>query len=199
MKRLNQYLTCHGGRWNYHRRVPRPLQTLDPRGMIRAALNTSPLEIARARRDALASADEKLWRSLKAGHLSALDNYEAARKRAMARGFIYIPAQELAVEATLDEILDRLKKIDTASPITPAEADVMLGLAEPTAVPIAEAFNIYCTKICAVDLKGKSDTQVKSWTRVKRRAVNNFVAICGNLTNGHHRSQPRKTDLRLVE
>lgn len=110
-----------------------------------------------------------------------MDSYEAAHERAMARGFVYIPAEELAVEATLDEILDRLKKIDTTSTVATAQADAVLGLVEPTTVKISEAFDIYCTKICAVDLKGKSDNQIKSWTKVKRRAVNNFIAICGDL------------------
>jgi site-specific recombinase XerD len=181
MKRLNQYLKCRGDRWVYHRRVPSAFQELDPRGTIRTSLGTSSLEIARARRDALASADERLWRSLRQGQPTALDSYEAARERAMARGFIYIPAEELAVEATLDEILDRLKKIDTTASVATAEADAVLGLVEPTAVKMSEAFDIYCTKICAVDLKGKSENQIKNWTKVKRRAVNNFTAICGDL------------------
>lgn len=177
MKRLNQYLKCREGRWSYHRRVPTAYQDLDPRGTICISLGTSALEIARARRDALANADDIFWRCLKAKQPSARDCYEAARQRAMARGFIYIPAEALAVEATLD----RLKKIDTKLPVATVDADSVLGLIKPTAVSITEAFSIYCEKICAVDLKGKSDTQVKSWTKVKRRAVNNFVAICGDL------------------
>jgi len=181
MNRLNQYLLCRGGFWNYHRRVPKAYRDLDPRGTIRTALNTDSLQIARARRDALAKADEKLWHALQSELPSALDAYEAACARAMARGFVYIPAEELAVQATMDEILERLKKIEPSSPVATAEADAMLGLVEPTAVTITKAFQIYCEKICAVDLKGKSDTQIKNWTKVKRRAVNNFVAVCGDL------------------
>ena len=116
MKRLNQYLLCREGYWNYHRRVPKAYRELDTRGTIRTALNTDSLQIARARRDALARADETLWRALKSELPSALDAYEAARERAMARGFIYIPAEELAAKATMDEILSRLKKIETTSP-----------------------------------------------------------------------------------
>lgn len=117
MKRLNQYLLCRGGFWNYHRRVPKAYRDLDPRGTIRTALNTDSLQIARARRDALARADEKLWRALQSELPSALDAYEAARDRAMALGFIYVPAEELAVQATMDEILSRLKRVEPSSPI----------------------------------------------------------------------------------
>ena len=83
------------------------------------ALDTASIEIARARRDALAKADELLWRSLQAGRPKALDSYEAAKHRAMSRGFIYIPAEDLAVEATLDEILERLKKLDVEIILAP--------------------------------------------------------------------------------
>ena len=84
MKRLNQYLKRRGNRWNYHRRAPTAYQTLDPRGTIRIALDTASIEIARARRDALARADELFWRSLGADKPKAVDAYEAAQKRAMA-------------------------------------------------------------------------------------------------------------------
>lgn len=57
----------------------------------------------------------------------------------------------------------------------------MLGLVEPSAVSMSEAFTIYCEKICAVNLKGKSDAQIKNWTEVKRRAANNFIALCSDL------------------
>ncbi len=181
MKRLNQYLKRRGDRWNYHRRVPADYQSIDPRGTIRVALDTASVEIARARRDALVKADELLWRSLKAGKPKAIDCYEAAKQRAMSRGFVYIPAEDLAVEATLDEILERLKKLDVKSPMATSEADAMLGLVKPSAVTITQAFKIYCEKICAADLKGKSKTQLQNWTKVKRRAVNNFVAVCGDL------------------
>jgi len=181
MKRLNQYLKRRGDRWNYHRRVPLIYQSLDTRGTIRVALDTASIEIARARRDALAKADELFWRTLQSGKPTALDSYEAAKHRAMSRGFVYIPAEDLAVEATLDEILDRLKKLDVKAPTATSDADAMLGLVKPRAILITEAFDVYCDKICAADLKGKSKTQLANWTKVKRRAVNNFVAVCGDL------------------
>ena len=116
MHRLNQYLKRRGDSWSYHRRVPKAYRDLDPRETICTSLRTTSVEIARTRRDALARADEKLWRALQSALPSALDAYEAARERAMARGFIYIPAEDLAAQATMDEILSRLKKIEPTSP-----------------------------------------------------------------------------------
>lgn len=182
MKRLNQYLQNRDGRWSYHRRVPIKYRSVDPRGTIRVALDTSSLEIARARRDSLAKADDALWRSLNAGRSAkAIDRYEAARQRAMSRGFVYVPVEDLVGEATLDEILERLKRIDTQSPLADADGEAMFGLVQPVSVTITEAFAIYCEKICAADLKGKSEAQLRNWKKVKQRAVNNFVALCGDL------------------
>lgn len=181
MKRLNQYLKRRGDSWSYHRRVPKIYAELDTRGTIRTSLSTSSLEIARARRDALARADDLYWHSLKAKSPNALDKYEAARQRAMARGFVYIPAEELAVSATLNHILERLERVDTSASAASADADAMLGLVKPVAMKMSEAFKVYCDTICATDLKGKSPAQIKNWTKVKRRAVNNFIAVCGDL------------------
>ena len=92
LKRLNQYLKCRDGFWSYNRRVPHAYKDLDTRGTIRAALATSSIEVARARRDALAAADEAFWKSVSGGDTSARNAYEAARSRAMSKGMIYIPA-----------------------------------------------------------------------------------------------------------
>ena len=59
------------------------------------ALDTASIEISRARRDALAKADELLWRSLQAGRPKSLDSYVAAKHRAMSRGFIYTAVHRL--------------------------------------------------------------------------------------------------------
>ncbi len=58
MNGLNQHLhRCVNG-WHYVRRVPSEYADFDPRGMIRKSLKAESLEVARARRDALAEADE---------------------------------------------------------------------------------------------------------------------------------------------
>ena len=66
MNGLNQHLLrCVNG-WHYVRRVPSEYADFDPRGMIRKSLKAESLEVARARRDALAEADE-LFRIAESG------------------------------------------------------------------------------------------------------------------------------------
>lgn len=101
MKSLDQHLQRRGGRWHYIRRIPARFRKLDQRGTIRTALDTSSLQVARARRDAMVEAENQYWAHLafQNEQRGAVDvsrqRYEAARTRAKARGFIYTPLPEL--------------------------------------------------------------------------------------------------------
>jgi len=59
MRDLDQYLQQRGKRWHYVRRVPKKYTDFDTRTYVRKALKTSSLEVARARRDELAKADDQ--------------------------------------------------------------------------------------------------------------------------------------------
>ena len=45
---------------------------------------------------------------------------------------------------------------------------------------ISQAFELYCNEIAVGDLLGKSATQAKDWKKIKKRAVTNFISICGD-------------------
>ncbi len=62
--KLDQYLAMRKDRYYYSRRVPKLYRLLDGRRPVRCSLNTSSLEVARARRDLLAEADDHYWASL---------------------------------------------------------------------------------------------------------------------------------------
>lgn len=187
MRRLNQFLKDRKGRWHYQRRVPRRLHNIDPRGLICMSLRTGSLEVARARRDALAEADELYWAALstqtsRAAVEPAVARYRAAKARAMARGYVYTPIDDLAQEAQLGELLKRLKDVEAAPQVEKPEAEALLGAAAPAAPKISEAFEIYCDQIAAGDLVGKSPSQLRLWKKTKKRAIINFIALHGDMT-----------------
>jgi len=185
MRDLNQHLKRRGTRWYYVRRVPKEYEFFDQRGTVYKSLKTESLELARARRDALVEADNQYWLSVMAsGALPtdiAMRAYKAAQRRAMAKGFVYTPVQDLADVATLEEIIERLKAIPKDPVPDKKEAEAVLGLVERPSLKISEAMNLYCTEIAVSELLGKSDEQKKSWRKVKMRALNNFVALNGDL------------------
>ena len=112
----NRYLVRRGERWYYFRRIPKHYAHIDARTYSKAALNTDSLTVARERRDAMADADENLWDAA----LSELGNnptpevakvcrYRSAQRRAQAIGVLFKPAEELAANATLEDIVNRVQ------------------------------------------------------------------------------------------
>ena len=187
MKSLDQYLKQRKGRWYYVRRVPLRYAHVDKRGLIKSALKTSSREVARARRDSLAEADDLYWSALassraKGSNASAVSRYRAAKARAFARGFIYTPVEELSVQNDMTEVIDRIRALEGSLSTRQAvpETDALLGTAPKASIPISEAFELYCDKISIGDQKGKSPDQRRNWRKVKARAVKNFIGLRGD-------------------
>ena len=187
MKHLDQYLKLRKGRYYYVRRVPNRYRDVDSRTLIKMALGTGSREVARARRDGLAEADEQLWASLKAFDSSfavhpALGRYEAAKARALARGFMYYPVEELTEATPTNELLARIILLERSlgKAHQSSEADALLGIAPKPSVRLSEAFDLYCNKITVGDHKGKSPAQRENWRKVKHRAVKNFIKVRGD-------------------
>ncbi|WP_371256886.1 DUF6538 domain-containing protein [Roseibium sp. TrichSKD4] len=65
MAREDRYLQLYRGMWRYWRRVPKAVSHLDDRKVIQVALGTRNIEVARVRRDAMESADNQYWTSLR--------------------------------------------------------------------------------------------------------------------------------------
>lgn len=156
-------------------------------------MKTSSRDVARARRDALAEADDLYWSTLlstmpdngsgiSANAASvALSRYQAARKRAMARGFVYIPADELVQNGSTDELVSRLKHVSTVSRYDEKETEAVLGIVETIAPKISTALETYFSFISTATLINKSDKQRKTYFKPKRRAVANFINQFGDL------------------
>ena len=187
----DRYLKFRNGKWQYYRRVPKEFAEHDNRGTIRVSLKTDSLTLARSKRDALAEADEQLWMTLASAKGSIarlldpatsqiLKRYEAARHRAMTKGFIYTPADQLAETANLEEIVSRLIEVAKQPENEKREAEALLGGVNRPKIPVSKAFEIYCEKIALSDTVMKSPAQIKAWRKAKKRAVNNFIKICGD-------------------
>ncbi len=185
-----RYLQKRGENWHYVRRIPREYQDMDPRDTIRKSLKTKSLAVACARRDSLAEADDLYWASISTNSdndsialrntKSAINRYEAAKRRAMAKGFLYTPNEELLGSVDIGELLKRIDSLSSTSLPRQDDAEAILGIPKKPSVPISVAFEIYCNKIAVSDLIGKSESQTASWKKIKKRAVSNFVKLCGD-------------------
>lgn len=126
MKEENdRFLIMRNGRWHYNRRVPGRYFAVESRRFIRSSLKTKSLDVARMRRDALEEADNAYWQALMLDKAQGNERseirkvmhqrYEAGRSRALAFGFSYKPMQALLEKESVEEILDRLKVLETSA------------------------------------------------------------------------------------
>ena len=191
-------LELRGGHWHYNRRVPTRFLPFETRRRIRVSLKTKSLDTARARRDALMEADDLYWASItgidddavgdKAASLQrevAGRRYKAASLRALARGFSYMPAADLAGIADVDEIVARVRAVDAKntggkSALEASEAEAVLGGASQPTVTVSQAFDLYCDEIAIDELISKSDMQRKLWRKTKLRGIQYFIDLVGD-------------------
>jgi integrase len=163
----------------YWRRVPKAVSKFDTRGpIVRQSLRTDDVLSARAKRDILEKADNELWAAmLLNGERSAraIESYKAAKRLSETLGFSYRPADELA-RRPIEEIVERVAAIMSNGTPAVVSTAVMGGEQVPK-VKVSEAFEIYCNEIVADEIAGKSSAQRKQWEKVKRRAINSFIAV----------------------
>ena len=194
----NRHLKQKRGYWHYQRRVPKRYASFDDRRVVECSLRTKSIEIARLRRDAMEESDNLFWASI-AGidgetetpelvirqRAVAQRRYKAAATRALARGFVYTPAAELAETAGVEELVERLKTVETVDEsrkrtAQDAEVEAVLGGLTPPAVTVSEAFEVYCNEIASLQLVNKSADQKARWKKTKRRGVQYFIDVVGD-------------------
>ena len=187
----SKFLKDRGGWWHYVRRVPTRFQAVDTRGLIQTALRTRSLEVAMMRRNGLAEADDALWSSLalqaqdteRSRSRAATERHRAAVSRAMAEGFVYRPVEELATQLDIEEIIDRLRRVDRGAGLAEEKAEALLGGAPEAKdrTTVSEAFELYVSKIAFDDQYNKSDAQRKSWEKRKQVSIDYFIEREGDI------------------
>lgn len=179
----NRYLALRAGNYYYRRKVPLSVAEADSRGpIVRISLKTDDLTLARAKRDLMEEADDALWASmiLNEERDQAQARYKSAMRRVEALGMTFRSALSLATKSTYAELIDRLVDNIDIDKTPRATAEAIAGMVEIPAVTVSKAFEIYCDEIVPDELISKSATQKAQWKKVKLRAVNNFIALCGD-------------------
>ncbi len=170
------------------RRVPKDLVEKEGQAVIWRSLETDSVKLARQRRDICAVADEQRWNERAPGRFGTPDPTAVMldlRQRALAFGFTYTPIEELVANATPEEIVQRVAAIGpVGGNITPKvrrDADALLGTADVPKVRISQALELYLEEIALDEQIGKSPEQFKNYSKVKRRAIANFIRLNGDM------------------
>lgn len=142
------------------------------------SLKTDDIALARRKRDQLEAADDALWASMIVDGVTdpARRRYEAAVRQVEALGFSFHSSEVLGM-AQLDDLRRRFLELESRLGERQKPEQALIGMAHVPKTTINDAFKIYCEEIVADELVGKSQAQKDQWKKVKRRAVNNFVAL----------------------
>ncbi|WP_085044302.1 DUF6538 domain-containing protein [Ensifer aridi] len=170
-----RYLKARGSKWHYVRRVPGHFSHIDDRGTIRISLKTSSLDVAQIRRDALERADDMYWQGLALDDpaRAAHGQYTAAKARAIALGFEYKAAAEIAEHASVEEIIRRI----TAAVQNPRDEVAALGGLDEPKLTVRKAMTFYIEELSADEIQGRSASQLKKWKQLKNDAADTFCEV----------------------
>ncbi|WP_051279219.1 DUF3363 domain-containing protein [Hellea balneolensis] len=188
IRRLDQYLRLRGDTWHYVRRVPKAVRHIDDRTVIYRSLDTDSRKIARQRRDICADEDNQRWNEITPSRFQSSSkhaSYRDASHRARSQGFNYKPMESLVSQNTVTNLLHRLIALEPLkdSPQRKEELDAvaLLGSVKTPSATITEAMDLYLSEIVADELAGKSPEQIQNFSKIKRRAVSNFVNLNGDI------------------
>jgi len=106
--------------------------------------------------------------------------YYVPRRRALAVGFEFIPFPKLVESEPVEALVERVKTLESDDS-SKLDSEAVLGTIEPPRDTIRDAFKLYCDKLSISETSQKSPEQIIRWKETKSRAVEHFVALCGNL------------------
>ncbi len=162
------------GSWRLRRRVPARYQPVETRKEVSHSLHT----------DSKAEAIKKwpeVWDNLIAGWEARLagDSADAEKRHAAAvelahrRGFRYV-AMDDVLKMPTDQILARVEAATDAF-----DARALAGVVPKPSLTVRQALKEYWP-LTKDQLLQKSPNQIRLWENPRKKAINNFVEVCGN-------------------
>lgn len=170
------------GKWYYFkRRIPAIYRAFYTREFIKASLRTDSESIAQQRAQIMNIELEKIWLHLSQhGTRDSEPMYQKAVRLARTSGFQYRHAQEIA-QNDIEDIVSRVMALtDDKSLSHEQNVQAILGGLPKAALPISEALNEYFS-FEKQNLMGRSDAQIRKWENPRKKAIANFITVCGDL------------------
>lgn len=165
----------------YKRRIPKNLAGLyGKKEFIQVTLKTSDKGTALQRAAILDNEVEAIWADLQNGGDSDKDlELRKVISLAQAYQFQYKQVSELAL-APIHEIVNRVSAVNISSTPDKDKVLALLGGIDKDKRSISTYWSEYLS-FCSTNLKGKSDHQRRKWANPRKKALNNFVLVCGDL------------------
>lgn len=173
------YLVKKNGRYYFNRRVPTPVAHLDPRKLIRLALNTDSKQVAMKVAFLQNEKLEWYWNDLLINHKKyAEDAYQALLERAELFGFTYLCNRTLASALTVEDIIDRFSHV-AKNKLNHDHVEAVLGGKTAPEITLSNALERYW-EYSKPKLIHKSEDQIRKWKNPRKRAVENYIKCNGD-------------------
>ncbi|MER9421304.1 tyrosine-type recombinase/integrase [Mesorhizobium sp. M0317] len=174
------------GAWYLVRRVPKEFAELDRRGLVRISTGIAIVDDPRAIRAGkiIEQLDNELsayWRGIRDGRSGeARLRFEAAQARARALSLPYMTNQELA-DGPTDDIIKRIRLLlDRNAVEDELEVAAVLGGEERPTLRLSGLVDEF-KALEQQSVLSMSPNQQKRWKNPRARAVNDLIAIAGDL------------------
>lgn len=174
------------GKWyQFRRRVPNLYRPFYDEEVIQVSLKTDSETIAIQRAAILNSELERLWSQITTPDHAPIsqDNIDYAVTLARLNGFGYRPASEIAAQ-DIGRIVSRVSSVKSDIETNPGKVKAILGHHDKPGLTISKALDIYFD-FEKPNLMNKSQDQIRKWQNPRRKAINNFIAICGDKDVAH--------------
>ncbi|MES9948454.1 MAG: DUF6538 domain-containing protein [Candidatus Thiodiazotropha sp.] len=168
------------GNWfHFKRRIPKLYAHLYDDAVIQVSLKTDSEKIAAQRASILNNELERMWSDM-ARNISSPKNATYAEAVTIARmsGFGYRPAIEIASQ-DIGMIVSRLDAVKSDIEHNPKKVKAVLGHHDRPQLTTSMALDEYF-EFEKPNLLNKSKDQIRKWQNPRRKAVNNFIAVCGD-------------------
>lgn len=169
------------GNWfHFKRRIPKLYAHLYDDAVIQVSLKTDSEKIAAQRASILNNELESMWSEM-ARNVSSPKNATYAEAVTIARmsGFGYRPAIEIASQ-DIGAIVSRLDAVKSDIEHNPKKIKAVLGHHDHPQLTISMALDEYF-EFEKPNLLNKSKDQIRKWQNPRKKAVSNFVAVCGDM------------------
>lgn len=169
------------GKWyHFKRRVPSEIKGFYDADFVQVSLKTDSYQLAMQRAAIFNTELERIWADSVIFGQGGLDHkLEKAKRIARLHGFSYLTASQIA-EINVPDIVERVHAVKDAITEEPEKIEAILGKHDDEGLVLSKALDYYF-RFEKASHHNKSPHQIKKWKNPRIRAVDNFIALHGDL------------------
>lgn len=169
------------GKWfHYKRRIPQLYRPYYKEDFIQLSLKTDSEKVAGQRAAILNGQLEQIWNDLAWDRVDVDQDVllENAIRIARLSGFSYQPASAIA-EEDIETIISRIQSVKDDIGVNPEKIEAVLGKHDNPAFRLRKMLKSFFEHE-APNLINKSEDQKRKWRNPRKKAINNFITVCGD-------------------